>query len=147
MRSLATTCQNKHLGRAFELPQSFPQRAGLSLDRLEGFAMSQSPSVHAGQKRKLQDDTQSPGAESSTKNTTHVGSSEASKPKKKKAKNSSDRSSVFAFDSSDLRSRSKSISINVCGPDALMSLFLMRVHGLGSSTCRPRCYGAYARPR
>lgn len=76
-----------------------------------------------GTKRKLPDETQSPGAGPSKKiasdssSPTPIGVSqghmEGEKPKKKKQK-AADKASVFAFDSGDLKTRTRPVSVNVC---------------------------------
>ena len=70
-------------------------------------------------KRKFEDGTQSPGAGSSTadakSSSAAVAASDgAQKPKKKKIKTSKDQAEVFAFNSADLRSRQRPVSIAVC---------------------------------
>ena len=71
-------------------------------------------------KRKFEDGMQSPGAGSSTADAAKSSSAAvaasdgAQKPKKKKIKTSKDQAEVFAFNSADLRSRQRPVSIAVC---------------------------------
>lgn len=79
-------------------------------------------SVPLNKKRKFEDEAESPGAGlSAATRLEAVDSSDAvepseaaPKPKKKKAKGLKDQAEVFAFNSTDLRSRQKPVSITVC---------------------------------